>query len=216
LVSFQDQLASYAADLLKDAELMKFIPESLQVRLSDTVGVSAQLETLQTLSEELKKDDVVEEVSFGQEWVRTYSVIVHALSDMGLWVVGLLIAASLFVISNAISSSIQQRRQEIEVLELVGASKKFVRLPFLAEGLFVGGASGILAVVLLAAGFSAVREAFQSQIAFLQLSSHLHFFSIGRVALFIVAAMAMGALSAQLSLRKLNDGWAASRASKDS
>jgi cell division transport system permease protein len=211
LATFQEQMATYAPDLLKDAQLLKFIPESFQIQLSDAVSSEAQLETLRSLADELKNDEAVEEVSFGQEWVKTYASIVRAVSSLGTWLILLLGAASLFVISNSISSSIQQRRNEIEVLELVGASKWFIRVPFLAEGLFMGLVAGVIALVLLGIGFQMLQTQFASQIALLQLSHHLAFFSVPTLLGFVAAATTLGALSAHLSLRRLNDGWSASR-----
>ncbi len=215
LASFQEQLASYAPDLLKDADLMRFIPQSFQVRVSDLISATTQLETLRVLSDELKSFAGVEEVSFGQEWVKTYASIVKAFTQIGGWIMIILIAASLFMISNAVSSSILQRKSEIEVLELVGASKWFIRGPFLAEGLLAGAFSGALALILLSVGFAALRNQFSLQIAFLQLSQSLQFFSATAMFGFLMTAAAAGLVSAALSLRKLNDGWAASRSSRE-
>ena len=212
LAGFLEQMASYAPDLLKDAQLVKFIPESFQIQLSDVVTSALQLDTLKTLADELKSNEIVEDVSYGQDWVRTYAQVVRLLSSLGSWVILLLITAAAFVISNSVSSSLQQRRSEIEVLELVGASKNFIRAPFLVEGVFVGLISTVLAMGLLGTGFWALRNQLHDQITFLQLSHHLSFFSWGALFGFALFGMLIGSLSAQLSLRKLNDGWAASRA----
>lgn len=210
LKGFQDQMASYAPDLLKDTQLTKFIPRSYQVQISDKVSAALQLDTLKDLARELKDQASVEDVTYGQEWVKTYSALTRTASKIGIWLITLLVAASIFVISNAISSSIQQRRSEIEVLELVGASKRFIRLPFLAEGLCVGLIAGAAALFLLAAGFSWLNAAFRSELGFLQLSHHLEFFSVSVILAFLGAAMLLGVLSAHFSLRRLNSGWAAS------
>ena len=212
LTVFQDQLASYAPDLLKDPQLLKFIPQSFQIQLSDKVSSALQLDTLRALANDLKGNSVVEEVSYGQEWVKTYSEITRTLSSLGFWMMLLLASASIFVISNSVSSSIQQRKNEIEVLELVGATTKFIRTPFLFEGLFVGFISGFFSVVLLVVGFSLLKEELRTHLSFIQVAEHLQFFSPFSCLLFLGATMGVGFLSAHLSLRKLNSGWLAAQA----
>jgi cell division transport system permease protein len=215
LANFQEQMASYAPDLLNDAQLLKFIPESLQIQISQSVSSALQLKTLQDLASELGTDPFVESVSYGQDWVKTYSSVVGAVSKAGVWVITLILAAAGFVISNSVSSSIHQRKNEIEVLELVGASKWMIRGPYLFEGFFLGALAGGFSLLVLAVSFEAIRNFLEVELAFLQLSHHLHFFGVLQNILFILGAASVGLLSSAFSLRKLNDGWSASRAGQE-
>ncbi|MFN7727628.1 MAG: cell division protein FtsX [Bdellovibrio sp.] len=215
LANFQEQMASYAPDLLNDAQLLKFIPESLQIQISQSVSSALQLKTLQDLASELGTDPFVESVSYGQDWVKTYSSVVGAVSKAGVWVITLILAAAGFVISNSVSSSIHQRKNEIEVLELVGASKWMIRGPYLFEGFFLGALAGGFSLLVLAVSFEAIRNFLEVELAFLQLSHHLHFFGVSQNILFILGAASVGLLSSAFSLRKLNDGWSASRAGQE-
>ena len=61
----------------------------------------------------------------------------------------LLIAASLLLIGNTIRLSIFTRRREVEVMRLVGATRSFIRWPFLIEGVVVGFVGGLLAILIL-------------------------------------------------------------------
>lgn len=214
LVSFQEQMATYAPDLLGDAELLKYIPRSFQVKLSETVSSALQFETLRTLAGELKGIATVDDVSFGQDWVKSYSSLTGALTDAGAWLIALLLCGSVLVISNVVSGSIHQRRAEIEVLELVGASKRFIRTPFLVEGAVLGLAAGAFSLALLAGGFHALREVFETRLSFLQLAHHLTFFTAAKAGLFVSVTALIGLASSFFSLRRLNTGWAASRSGK--
>lgn len=215
LTNFQEQMASYAPDLLNDEQLLKFIPESLQVQISQSVSSILQMKVLQELAGELGQEPTVESVSYGQDWVKTYSSIVATVSKAGMWMIVLILAAAGFVISNSVSSSIHQRKNEIEVLELVGASKWMIRGPYLFEGFFMGALSGFLALLVLAAGFETIQNFLRGELAFLQLSHHLQFFGAAHAGLFVLASGAVGFLSSAFSLRKLNDGWAASKAGQE-
>ncbi len=69
--------------------------------------------------------------------------------SLGLVVVGLLCVGVLFIISNTIKLTIYSRRDEIEVMKMVGATDWFIRGPFLAEGFLQGVISGALSIAIL-------------------------------------------------------------------
>jgi cell division transport system permease protein len=200
LSNFKDQMASYAPDLLKDGELLKVIPASLQFSLSDKVAAADQLSVMKSLSEQLKTQSGVDDVSYGQDWVKTYSSFVLGVKS----IVGVLIAvigfAALFVISNSIRQSISQRHEAIEVMELVGATPAFIRKPFLLEGAILSLASSAVALAVSAAAFSWGQKALASQLQFFQLSSSLHFFSIVQILAILVAGAVIGIFASYLCL----------------
>ncbi|MEZ0392669.1 MAG: cell division protein FtsX, partial [Pseudobdellovibrionaceae bacterium] len=118
LTQFQEQMASYAPDLLADPELLKAIPASFQFSLAKKIAPDQQLLAMQEVAETLKQQAGVDEVSYGQEWVKNYSQVASAINWSGMVFAIVIIGATLFVISNCIRSSVHQRREEIEVLEL--------------------------------------------------------------------------------------------------
>ena len=64
-------------------------------------------------------------------------------------ITALLILASLMLVGNTIRLSIYTRRREVEVMRLVGATRWFIRWPFMIEGVVVGFAGGLLAILIL-------------------------------------------------------------------
>lgn len=211
LQAFESQMASYAPDLLKDADLSKFVPASFQVQLKNLTEGALGVETLKSLATELESQSAVENVSYGQEWVKTYSSLVSGVTRSGQVLMIVLIAAAVLVISSSIAASIHRRRSEIEVLELVGAGKMFIRKPFLYQGAMLGFLSGTLALAILGMGFSFIKEHFSGQLAFLQIASEMRFLSISHCLAFVLAAGTLGLVSTALSLSRLNDGWAAAQ-----
>ena len=64
-------------------------------------------------------------------------------------ITALLIAASLMLVGNTIRLSIYTRRREVEVMRLVGGTRWFIRWPFMIEGVVVGFAGGLVAILIL-------------------------------------------------------------------
>ena len=94
----------------------------------------------------------VEKVSYGQKTAKRILRVARVIEIVFLLAVLVLLAASTLLIANTIRLSIFSRRREIEVMKLVGATKWFVRGPFMLEGLICGLAGSALAVVLLGLG----------------------------------------------------------------
>ncbi|UOF00553.1 cell division protein FtsX [Bdellovibrio reynosensis] len=211
LGDFRAQLASYAPDMAKDDELLHLIPASMEIKISDNVSAANQGHTLKNLAEKFRKIDGVDEVSYGQEWVEKYAKLVSAIeatmSSLGF----IILMASLFVIANVIRASIANRKEEIVVLEMIGATTSMVRKPFLIEGATLGFTSSILAIILCFGLYSGIRTLLVTKLSFFQLGEHLSFISPMSVVFFIVGGTCLGAFSSYLCIRRLNDGYAGSQ-----
>lgn len=210
LQSFQEQMASYAPDMLKDPELVKFIPSSLQVAVQKTLPVNEHLPLLETTAKTLKVWPGVEDVTFGQEWVKNFASVFEVVQWAGLTFIGILLASSLFVMLNSISTSIYQRKFEIEVLELIGATASFIRTPFVFEGAMLGGVCALISVSLTASVTMILKNYLHAQASFVQVSEHLESMTFMASLVFVIAGTFMGAFSAWLCVRRINTGWAAS------
>jgi cell division transport system permease protein len=97
---------------------------------------------------------VVYDVVDNPQVVDQLLTITRVLSVGGIAVLAMMLFVALFVIVNTIRIAVHARRDEIEIMKLVGASDWFVRWPFILEGMFVGalGALVSLAVLFAAAG----------------------------------------------------------------
>ena len=87
--------------------------------------------------------------------------IANILSDFNVLVgyasiavIGLLLAVSIFLISNTITIGINSRREEIGIMKLIGATNMFARTPFLIEGIVIGLVGAIIPLVILFFGYS--------------------------------------------------------------
>lgn len=207
---FQEQMANSAPDLITDARLMEFIPRSLQLQLNSVFTQKADPGLIEKLAQELRETPQVESVSYGQDWVQTYSSVVAGARGLGFGITLLILITATFIIANSISSSLEQRRTEIEVLELVGASKLMIRGPYLFEGAVLGAICGALAVIGLSCLFSYLQTSLSKILFFSNLASKLNFFTQSECLFFILITSLVGFISASFALRRLNTGWAAS------
>lgn len=210
LQEFRGQLANYAPDILHDDDLLHLIPSSFQLSLSQIVPVQQQLDALNEIAKNLKARPGIDEVSYGQDWVKKYSSLV-AVAENIFFILGIVIlAASVLVISNAIRSSISSRRDEIEVLELIGATPWMIRKPYFIEGAIIGFFSAAGGTVICFLIFNSAMNLLKSDLGFLQLSQHMSFLSFTAIIALLGFGAAFGAIGAYLSVRGINDGWAAS------
>jgi cell division transport system permease protein len=102
------------------------------------------------LLNELQGEDKVELAQLDMLWVKRLYTLIE-VAERGVWIIGSLLGlAVLLVIGNTIRLDIQNRREEIEVSKLIGASNAFIRRPFLYTGLWYGLGGGLLAWLLTA------------------------------------------------------------------
>lgn len=110
------------------------------------------------LNEELGNLPEADFVQVDTEWVQRFHAILDILERAIAIGAGLLAAAIVVIIGNTIRLDIQNRREEIEVTKLIGASNAFVRRPFLYTGVWYGLAGAFLALALVRYGLFALEE----------------------------------------------------------
>ena len=95
-------------------------------------------------------DPTIQTVSNKKSYTKKALELTSAVKWGGLAFAALLTIASILLIANTIRLSLYARRREVEVMKLVGATDWFIRWPFVIEGVIVGAAGGIFAIVVLA------------------------------------------------------------------
>lgn len=209
LDKFSAQMSSYAPDLLKDSDLVQMIPASLQVKFKAEIQGAEQLQIMNQIGRDLKNEKSVDEVSYGQDWVKKYTQLTGFFRGL-MAILGLSLgAAALFVISNVIQTSIRQRRTEIEVLELLGATAAMIRRPFLIEGATIGILSIVLALLVNWGLMQFILHRFAAPLALLKVSDMIHFLNYKSILFFLLMGPTLGLLASYFCLRKINTGWAA-------
>lgn len=142
----------------------------------------------------------VERVRYSQEWVERLTLFVSYL-ELGAVIIGLILClASITIISNTIRLAFYVRREEIEILRLIGATGTFIAIPYVIEGAILGIVGGGLSIGLLRGIF----EVFQQKIDALGLiggfPSALDFFPFQTSLTLIIAGMVLGCTASILSV----------------
>ena len=150
-VSPSDAMAFMEAKLGSQKNLLEGIqpgvlPPSFEIQLKKEYRNPTKIKEVVS---RLKQFPQIEEIQYGQEWVETFSALVHIL-HVTQWILGgLLLAAMIFIISNTLQLTVSSRREEIEIMHLVGASPAFIQVPFYIEGLIQGLFGAGLAIFFL-------------------------------------------------------------------
>ena len=108
------------------------------------------VESMSALTEQLAGESIVDSVQLDLEWVARLQQIVAVASRLATVLTALLALGVVLIVGNVIRLSIANRKEEIVIAKLVGASNGFVRRPFLYTGVCYGLFGGLLAVIMVA------------------------------------------------------------------
>jgi cell division transport system permease protein len=141
------------------------LPPSLEVQVPPAWREPA---SLRLLAQELQKRKEVTAVDWGEAAVERLSALARALRWGGLIAFAVLLGATVVVVSATLQLAIYTRRGEVEIQKLVGATDRFVRAPFLIEGLLQGLLGATLALLGVALVLHWVAPQLAALFAFLQ------------------------------------------------
>ncbi|WP_050616449.1 permease-like cell division protein FtsX [Bacillus testis] len=155
------------------------------------------------VAHKIEKYDYVEKVKYGQGTVEKLFNVINVMRNIGVvLIVGLLFTA-MFLISNTIKITIVARRNEIEIMRLVGASNSFIRWPFFLEGLWLGILGSIIPIILIATTYHKVIGVVtdRSDIGYLQMLPFSPFIYQVSGVLLLMGAL-IGVWGSMMSVRK--------------
>ncbi|WP_028062617.1 permease-like cell division protein FtsX [Solirubrobacter soli] len=145
-------------------------------------------------------DPAIDEVRNREEDTNKILSVTRVVKITMALLLGLLGVASVLLIANTIRLSLYARRREVEVMKLVGATDWFIRWPFVLEGVIVGAAGGLLAVLLLIVAKVAIVDPLAQDFALIAAPDTIDFRLL--IGLLLLAGVAVSALGSGLSLRK--------------
>jgi cell division transport system permease protein len=133
-------------------------PASFEVRLNPRARNGE--EAVDSLAAKLTGAPGVADVRYDRRWLSRLNSAVRFVRGVGLLVIVMLGIAAALTVANVVRLAAYARRDEIEIMRLVGAPLAYIRGPFVAEGLLQGGTGALVAIVLLWAVFIAGRARF--------------------------------------------------------
>lgn len=200
-VSKDEELQRFSADP-RNQELVQNIegnpvPAKLEVHVKSLNDVGA----IDALARQWRGSDKTDPTDYQGDFITHMIRLSGWLSLAGVALLGMLIVVSVVIVMNTIRTAVYHRRQEIEVMKLVGATEWFVRGPFVIEGVMSGMLAASLALGLLMAGYHPFVERFQSDLFFIPLSYDPRFVTtLGRDLL--AAGAVLGAVGSYIGVRR--------------
>jgi len=119
------------------------LPDSIEIKFkSDAVGP----ESVQRLTKSMKDIKGVQEIEYGEQFLSAVHSLRTGLKTVGMTIVIIMSIGMLFVCYSTVKILFYRKEREIETYKLLGATKGFIRTPFLIEGAVIGFAGGLLSL----------------------------------------------------------------------
>jgi len=197
LKRFKDRLRGQ--ETLLEGVQPEILPTSLEITLKRANRDTLSVEQFVTA---LKRIPGITEVQYGEEWVRRFNLFLNFMRLVGALLGGFLLVAVIFIVSNTIKLTIYARRDELEVMSLVGATKFFIKAPYLVEGSIQGGAGAAIAVGLLFGLYELFLYNADSILTFNPVTSGLSFLPVEYIGALFLAGVTLGFVGSLTSLKR--------------
>ena len=188
LSRFRSQFADLAS-LTSDFDDNPF-PASLEVRVRADAEQNGRADALVKRVAALPG---VADVRYDREWLARVSNGLNAIRGAGLALALVMALAAAVTVAAVVRLGLHARRDEIEIMKLVGSPVAFIRGPFIAEGFLQGGLGALLAIALLWAGFAIARAWWGGDLSVMLDGAVLQFLPVRTVGLLVAGAMFVGA-----------------------
>jgi cell division transport system permease protein len=185
-------LAEVAGDLSANP-----LPASLEVRLRPNANPSE----IASLAQTAAGLSGVADVRYDRQWIQRLMYAVHLVRAGGIVLAGLLLFAAALTVASVVRLALFARREEIHIMQLVGAPIAYIRGPFIVEGLIQGGLGAIAALMVLWITFLVVRSRADTWLAGAVDPAALVFLPLPIAAALLAAGAAVGALGGFIAAR---------------
>jgi len=165
------------------------LPASYEVRLRTGSGLDSGVEGL---AAQIRRLSGVADVRYDRQWLDRLLSAIRVIRTIGFILALLLTIAAALTVANVVRLGLNARRDELDIMQLVGAPKTFVRGPFLMEGVLQGGLGAIVALAALIVAFAIVRARYVAPLTSTIDVSSVGFLPLGLCAILVVGGMAVG------------------------
>ena len=197
--AWAEQLAT-----MEEAQAKFFTEISSDIPLPDAYKVTVDDLTYfdQTVNQ-IEKLDHIDTIRENKDLAEKLVTVRHGVEVISIVIVAVLLAISVFIISNTIKLTVYSRRLEISIMKSVGATNSFVRLPFVVEGMILGIISGVISLGLVWAFYEFAINQFSDLLTSLQLDA-LNFadFALPMLGIFVAIGIVTGVGGALISMSR--------------
>ncbi len=115
------------------------LPDTLHVKVDNP-------ENLQSVFDNIKSHTSVEDMSYAKDLAAKIELVNHVVKTITIIVIGIMALLTITIINNTIQLVIQSRKEEIEIMRLMGVSNWYIRFPFIMQGALYGFVGSLLAI----------------------------------------------------------------------
>jgi cell division transport system permease protein len=163
---------------------------------------------VEALAARIKKEKGITSVEYAQDWLDRVSLVILAV-QWAKWIFGgVLFLTTYFIVGSTVKLAILARKDEIEIMQLVGASEELIQAPFVLEGMLQGMVGGALAIGGLWLAFQILRDQIPaSALALFGVAHSFEFLDWQSVSFVVVMGLILGAAGSLFSLRRFVRRW---------
>lgn len=201
-VSKEQALADFRAQFPSELHLLQGLGENpLPASFVVTLGPQFRSsESVKRWAERVKGVPGVAQVQYSREWIENLATVIGYIELAAIAVGAILSAASVTIIASVIRLTVYARRDEIEIMQLIGATGAFIKIPYLLEGAVLGALGGALSLALLKGGFELFKLQLGASGRLLGIDSGFSFFPGHISLLMVVAGLLLGFTGSIVSL----------------
>jgi cell division transport system permease protein len=147
----------------------------------------------------------VAKVDYNQDWIDALSTVIRSIEVVAIGIGLVLSAAAVTIIANTIRLTLFARRDEIAILRLIGATKSFIRIPYLLEGAVLGGLGSAVSLGMLKLLFELFRQQMRMTGRFSGMEQLMMFFPLSVCLMLVAIGVGLGCAGSFVSLRRFDD-----------
>ena len=167
------------------------LPASFEVRLRPGPGVGSGVDILAARLQQLPG---IADVRYDRQWLDRLLSAIRVIRGVGFLLGSVLTIAAALTVANVVRLALYARRDELDIMQLVGAPQAYIRGPFVMEGVLQGGAGALVALMVLGVAYLGLRARYFVPLAAALNVSAIHFLPLELCVLLVLGGMAVGCL----------------------
>lgn len=180
------------------------LPASFEITVKPAYREPSQVEELAI---RLGKIDGIAAVEYPQQWLDRLNLFVLAVQWTKWALSGILFTATFVIVGSTVRLALLARKEEIEIMQFVGASEELIQAPFVVEGMLQGCIGAVIALLGLWLFYLLLHEYFVPELALLGPGMHIRFLDPASITMIVIIGWLLGGLGSLFSLRRFLRTW---------
>lgn len=176
------------------------LPASYNIRFKSSEN---QVDNIREFAKVIEQQNRVESVEYGEKWISRFEAFVIMLRLFLIALGGLIFIGMVLVISNTTKLSAYSRKDEVELMLLIGASPRYIKGPFIFEGLILALTGALISLGIIKAVHLYLQYQFQDSLGSMTRGLHFYFFQESYVLVYIFGSLFIGWLGSNFSISQI-------------